>query len=125
MIKFKKIIPMLYTKQLDETVDFYCHKLGFTCNEFNLDYGWVSLSRNEVEIMLAIPNNHVVFNSPLFTGSFYVVTENVDELWDELKDTCQVCYPISNFDYGMREFAIYDNNNYLIQFGQEITLAQD
>lgn len=30
-------------------------------------------------------------------------------------------YPVEDFGYGMREFAIYDNNGYLLQFGQEIS----
>jgi hypothetical protein len=30
-----------------------------------------------------------------------------------------VCYPIEDFDYGMRSFAIYDANGYLLQFGHE------
>ncbi len=25
-----------------------------------------------------------------------------------------------NFSYGMREIGVYDNNGYLLQFGQEI-----
>jgi len=28
-----------------------------------------------------------------------------------------VVYPIESFDYGMREFAIRDNNGYILQFG--------
>jgi hypothetical protein len=32
-----------------------------------------------------------------------------------------VCYGIEDFFYGMREFAIYDNNGYLLQFGQPIS----
>ncbi len=29
-------------------------------------------------------------------------------------------YPIENFEYQMREFAIRDVHGYIIQFGQEI-----
>ena len=32
-----------------------------------------------------------------------------------------IVYPIENFYYVMREFAIRDNNGYILQFGQEIT----
>lgn len=39
---------------------------------------------------------------------------------NELKDKAKVCYDIEDFCYGMREFAIYDNNDNLQQFGQEI-----
>ena len=44
---------------------------------------------------------------------------DVDALWERLKDVVRVCYPIEDFEYGMREFGIYDNNGYLLQFGQE------
>ena len=36
------------------------------------------------------------------------------------QDQCEVVYPIEDFDYGMREFAIRDNSGYLLQFGQPI-----
>jgi len=37
---------------------------------------------------------------------------------DDYEEETRVCYPIENFAYGMREFAIYDNNGYLLQFGE-------
>ncbi len=55
-----------------------------------------------------------------FTGSFYFSTDDVDAMWARLKDKAKVCYGIENFDYGMRKFAVYDNNGYLLQFGQAI-----
>ena len=41
-------------------------------------------------------------------------------LWASLKDIARVVYPLEDFDYGMREFAINDNNGYLLQFGQPL-----
>lgn len=120
-MKFNALRPMLWTRQLKETVDFYTQQLGFTCAEFNPDWGWASLYRDDVEIMLALPNEHMPFVKPGFTGSFYFDTDSVDELWEKLKDTVKICYPLENFDHGMREFAIFDNNGYILQFGQEIS----
>jgi hypothetical protein len=37
-----------------------------------------------------------------------------------LKDQCKVEYPLEDFEYGVREFAIRDNSGYLLQFGKEI-----
>ncbi len=31
-----------------------------------------------------------------------------------------MCYLIENFEYGLREFAIYDNNGDPLQFGKEL-----
>lgn len=117
---FKSLTPMLYTAQLDETVDFYTKHFGFTCGEKNDDWGWASIHRDDVEIMFAKPNAHIPFDKPTFTGSFYIKVDDVDALWNELKDTANVCYPLERFEWGMKEFAIYDNNGYLIQLGQDV-----
>ena len=112
--------PMLYTRELKATIDFYKNILGFTCDEFNEDWGWANLHRDEVQIMICLPNPHLAFDKPTFTGSFYISVDDVDAEWEKLKDKTKVCYPIEDFEYGMREFAVYDNNGYLLQFGKEI-----
>ncbi len=119
-MKLQELTPMLYTANLRETVKFYTTVLGFHCDSLNEDWGWASVKRDSVTIMLALPNEHIPFDKPAFTGSLYFYSDEVDVLWQQLKDKVKVCYPIENFDYGMREFAIYDNNGYLLQFGQEI-----
>ena len=115
---------MLWTKHLNLTVGFYTNILKFKCDELNEELGWASLSRDNVQVMLAVPKQHPEFTSAQFTGSVYIHTDDVDKLWKELKDKVEVVYPIGNFEYGMREFAIFDNNKYMIQFGQEIDLGK-
>ena len=83
-------------------------------------WSWAAFSRDEIEIMAAYPNAHIPFEQPLFTGSFYILVKDADAIWDEIKGKVAVCYELETFDYGMREFAIYDNNGYLIQFGQPV-----
>jgi hypothetical protein len=77
---------MFWTKEIAATVAFYTDVLGFECGL--LEEGWAVLLRDEIEVMLAYPNEHVTFNGPMFTGSFYINTTNVDELWEAYKDTC-------------------------------------
>ena len=117
---FEKLTPMLYSQALGQTVEFYTSNLGFECEGLDKDAGWALVRRDQVEIMFALPNDHLPFEKTNFTGSFYIRTNNVDKLWKELKDQVRICYPIESFEYGMREFAVYDNNGYMIQFGQEI-----
>ena len=38
----------------------------------------------------------------------------------KVKDKLNICGGVEKFEDGIREFAIYDNNGYLLQFGQEI-----
>lgn len=118
---YSKIRPMIWSAEIKETVAFYTSCLGFECLAFDEETGWASLQKNDAEIMVALPNSHMEFAKPTFTGSLYINTNDVDLLWDKLKGKAKVCYAIEDFDYGMREFAIYDNNGYIIQFGQPLT----
>ena len=119
-MKLREVRPILRTKNLLETVEFYTKRLGFACESLNEQWGWASLKRDEVTIMIAKPNDHEQFDEPSFTGSLYLYSDDVEAAWQQLKDETRVCYPIEDFEYGMREFAIYDNNGYVLQFGQEL-----
>ncbi len=116
--------PMLRTKDLMATVEFYQEMLDFSCDGLDLEEGWASLSRDQVSLMVASPNAQMPFDKPLFTGSLYFYLDDVDELWASISSRVEVCYPIEDFDYGMREFAIFDNNGYLLQFGAEIATTE-
>ncbi len=116
----KSLRPMLWTNQFEETLIFYTKTLGFTIGERNNEWGWASLYKDDVDIMIAKPNEHTPFEKSIFTGSFYFNTDAVDQLWEHLKDNAKICYEIEDFEWEMREFAIYDNNGYLLQFGQNI-----
>jgi uncharacterized glyoxalase superfamily protein PhnB len=124
-MKYNKLRPLLWTENMNESVDFYTNVLGFTCNEKNDDWGWASLSKDEVDIMLCKPNEHIPFNGCTFTGSLYIDTTGVNELWDAVKSKAKVCYELETFEWGMSEFAVYDNNGYIIQFGEELNGAAD
>ena len=117
-MKLQSIRPILSVNSIDDTILFYRNTLGFECVS-RVDR-WAALRKNEVEIMIALPNAHEPFEKPTLTGSIYFNCSDVDELWDGIKDRSNVAYPLENFYYGMREFAIRDNNGYLLQFGQEI-----
>ncbi len=119
-MKINHLRPILWTEDLEATIAFYTGVIGFVCDERNDDWGWASLSIDDVGIMFATPNDHTPYEKIGFTGSFYFNMDDIDSMWAKLKDKTNVCYGIENFEYGMREFAIYDNNGYLLQFGQEI-----
>jgi uncharacterized glyoxalase superfamily protein PhnB len=109
---------MLEVTDMDETIAFYRDVLGFECA--NRVDGWAALLNNCVEIMICLPNAHTPFDKPRFTGSLYMRLDDVDTLWQQVKNKATVVYPLENFHYGMREFAIRDNNGYLLQFGSQI-----
>lgn len=112
--------PMLWTEDLDGTIEFYRDVVGLECNERNDDWGWASLSLGDVGLMVARPNEHVSYSAIGFTGTFYFTVDDVEAMWLKVQDKARICYGIETFDYGMREFAVYDNNGYMLQFGQEV-----
>ena len=111
---------MFTTEKLVETVEFYTTMLGFTCESYEEEWGWASLQKDGVHIMLNTPNAHLPFEKPIWTGSLYIYTDNINDIWRKLESYPHICYPLEQFDYGMREFAIYDNNGYLLKFGQRV-----
>jgi len=116
---FLSLTPLIRTKDIEATIQFYKDILGFECPNYNENWSWATLSRDGIEMMVAAPNAHLPFEQSEFTGSFYFRVNHVDPLWQELKNKARVCYELEEFDYGMKEFAIYDNNGYLLQFGEE------
>ncbi|MFL9484520.1 VOC family protein [Chitinophagaceae bacterium LWZ2-11] len=119
-MRFKKLTPMLWTSDLKATAEFYKCKLNFELDALREDWGWCSMHKDDVEIMFALPNEHTPYEGPHATATFYIYTDEVDELWEQLKNDSEVFYSIANFSYNMREFAIKDNNGYILQFGRQL-----
>lgn len=128
-MKLHKLSPILWTKDLQATITFYESVLGFKGTSGFPNF--VSLNREDVEIMFVVPqdepedckdpdNKEEFFPRPLLTGSIYIITEPVDELWESVKDKATIKTPIEDREYFMRDFSILDNNGYELVFGQHI-----
>ena len=129
-MKLQYLSPILWTKDLDKTVSFYESVLGF--KKRSQFPNFASLSRDNIEIMFVLPieepedckdpnSNEEFFPKPQLTGSIYITTENVDELWNVVKDKVKVISTIADREYLMRDFSIADNNGYELVFGEDIS----
>lgn len=87
---FRRLTPMLRTPDLPGTLALYRDVLGFDVASGAPAHGWLALRRDGAELMRSTPNDHEGDTTP------------------------------ETFAYGMREFAIYDNNGYLLQFGTPV-----
>jgi catechol 2,3-dioxygenase-like lactoylglutathione lyase family enzyme len=110
--------PMLTVPNIDKSVGFYTDTLGFSV--VNQMEGWAVVQKDGFEVMFALPNEHVPFEKPHFTGSIYFNVDDVETVWAKLKERVKVVYDLETFPYGMKEFAILDGDGYLLQFGQPI-----
>jgi catechol 2,3-dioxygenase-like lactoylglutathione lyase family enzyme len=126
----KKLSPILWTKDLNETIAFYESVLGFKAKSNFPNF--VSLTRESVEIMFVVPLEEPgdykkgtetldFFPRPILTGSIFIVTDQVDKLWESVKHKATVKTTIDNREYFMRDFSILDNNGYELVFGQDIS----
>ena len=76
--------------------------------------------RDDVRIMRGAPNAHGKWQGPSFTGPLYIeleTAEEVDVLWEKVKDRAKVSYPVQDFDYGAHEFGICNDSGYSLAFG--------
>jgi catechol 2,3-dioxygenase-like lactoylglutathione lyase family enzyme len=128
--KLQYLSPILWTKDLDQTISFYEAVLGF---EKRTQFpNFASMSRDNVEIMFVLPidepedckdpnNKEEFFPKPNLTGSIYITTEKVDALWETVKDKATIESTIADREYMMRDFSILDNNGYQLVFGEDIS----
>lgn len=120
----------MWTMDLNATILFYETVLGFT-GKSNFP-NFVTLTRETIEIMFIVPQDEPqewkdstvkqdLFPRPTLTGSIFIITDNVDNLWEFVKDKAIIKTPIENREYLMRDFSILDNNGYELVFGKDIS----
>ena len=111
---------MLRTPDLGRAIAFYVERLGFSLQRRSDADGWASLQRDGIELMFSTHNAHAGDTAPAFTGSLYFRLDDadaVDRLWASLQGKVRTCYPPDTFLYCMREFGLFDDDGYLLQFG--------
>jgi len=117
-----KVVPMIHVPDVRATVDWY-KAVGFTVLD-TYDDGGKGLSF----AILSFGNTEVMFNSGGQPSThrrrevdLYVYADNVDELFQTLKDRVDVVEGLHDTFYGMREFIIRDLNRFWMTFGQHLS----
>lgn len=116
----KSLTPIIYTKDLEATISFYCETLGFELREKNLERVRASIARGGAELIAVGPSILGHLEDPHFTGSFFIETDNLNGLWNALKGKVKVILEPTDVEWGGRQFAIKDNNGYVLIFGEHI-----
>jgi uncharacterized glyoxalase superfamily protein PhnB len=108
---------MLQTSDMDRTISWYGDVLGFQCLR-RVGDGWCHLRQGGVSLMF-MKNDHL--GAPHATATQYIYVDDVDELWEALKDRVTAEWGPEAMSYGMREFAIRDPDGYLLSFGEPLS----
>jgi uncharacterized glyoxalase superfamily protein PhnB len=117
----KKVVPMLHVPDVGRTVDWY-RDIGFDVTVTYDDPGGGSSFA-----LVSFGTGEVMFNSGGKLRSahrrdvdLYVYTEDVDSLYDRIKDRVEIVEGPHNMFYGMREVIVRDLNGFWITFGEEL-----
>jgi uncharacterized glyoxalase superfamily protein PhnB len=126
----RDILPLLIVDDLQATIDYYIHKLGFGMQEVSLEEGaprFAIMKRKAARVMLESREAYAHHNSPEWiTGPrgigvelHMVVSDGVDALHAELAVLdVDIIKPIHTNQYGVRHFSIRDLNGYILTFKQ-------
>jgi Domain of unknown function (DUF3471) len=117
----KRVTPMIHVPDVRATVDWY-KSIGF---DVVATYG-DGTGENYIFAIVSFGETRVMFNTDGEPSDkhrrevdLYVYTDNVDELYETLKDRVDVIDAPCDRFYGMRELIIRDLNRFWITFGQE------
>lgn len=123
----ESLSPNIFVENMNETLDFY-RSIGFqlemTVPETGNDFVWAMMMNGEVTFMfqtLASLGEELPHISRKSGGSllFYIKLKKVREFFELIKDKVTVLKPLETTFYGATEFAILDNNNYVLTFAED------
>ncbi|ARP99332.1 bleomycin resistance protein [Pseudorhodoplanes sinuspersici] len=120
MMRLRSLTPMLQAGDLQRTIAWYESVLGFRC--VRREKHWCRLERDGVTLMF-MRNEHV--GTPHATGTQYIYVDDLNALWNAIKDRVTPEWGPEKMPYGMMEFAIKDPDGYLLSFGEELEKAED
>ena len=117
----KKVVPMFHVPDVRQTVDWY-RAIGFDVmvtyddNCGGLSFAMVSFGAGEVMFSSGgrLSSNH------RREVDLYAYTEDVDNLYGQIKDRVEIVEGPHNMFYGMREIIVRDLNGFWITFGEPI-----
>ncbi|RYE39102.1 MAG: VOC family protein [Sphingobacteriales bacterium] len=136
-MKMKKTIPALPVQDIQQSIEFYTNKLGFTARHY--DEGFAIMVRDDVEIHLwksgddswknkvaSLVENPVCSGAESFiagTASCRIQVEGVEELFEEYKNKNvlhSVSTKVEEQPWGDKEFHAVDIHRNLLTFYEEI-----
>ncbi len=125
---FKKLIPNLMVEDVNYTVDYYENILGgfelIATDPKEGKFDWAMMRSEEADIMFqsreslggVIPD----FKNKEIGATLviYIEVDNVEELYNLIKNKVDVIEKINTTSYGMKEFLVRDCNGYILVFAQ-------
>lgn len=128
--KFERIAPVLGSRNVQKTVDYFTSVLGFECpagvfapssDEPTGIYGIVR--RDGTEIHIQIRRREIFAGErQSIEGDVYVFVDDADAVHAEVSARgAKVLRPPADQAYGLRDFVVEDPDGHRINFGSPVT----
>jgi uncharacterized glyoxalase superfamily protein PhnB len=114
----ERVVPMIHVPDVRAIAEWY-ESIGFEIrrtNEPDGEMDWAALAFGSTEVMFS--EGGQASSAHRREVDLYVQTEDVQALYERLKDRVEIVEPLHDTFYGMREFIIRDPNRFWITFGQ-------
>ena len=116
----------LMVESVDKSVIFYRDILGFSVVASvpgkSGEMQFAILSKDKLSLMLQERSNLIeeypILNTPKVqpSASLYIMVDNFESLYQELKNKLEILCDIHTTFYGAKEFAVADNDGYVLTF---------
>lgn len=118
-------MPVLQVKDVNQSEQFYCEKLGFTSHgAWGNPPDFAIVQRGDVTIALDRSRS----DGPIPVNQYwaaYIYVENADILHTQYRDAgVEIARGPENMPYGLRDFDIRDPDGHLLAFGHDLHPAE-
>lgn len=122
----QEIIANFLTDDMEQTLAFYRDVLGFKVTNSVPDkepYDWVNLGKDKGNIMFqtrdSINKELDIWKDGELGASMilYIIVDDIKALFSRVEGKAEIVKPLNKTFYQMEEFAIKDNNGYVLTFG--------
>lgn len=125
----KSMSPNLMVYNVNDTIEYYRTFLGFellrTVPEEG-NYDWARMRCGEVTVMFQTRESmnknipQYVDAEPGCGFALYVMVDDIQSLYNRIKENVEVVVDMNDTFYGMREFSIRDLNGYILTFAEPV-----
>lgn len=128
-MKLLTLTPNIMVEDVNATAAYYNELFGFEVimkiPEEGI-YDWAMIQKDEVSLMLqsvkSLTEEYDLFMKKGIGGSltFFITMNNIDELFEKVKDKVKIIKGLEVTFYGMKEFTIEDLNGYIVTFAERV-----
>ncbi len=116
----QQLIPSLLVRDMAATLAFY-QRLGFQITGRSEDVpapDWAEVTRDDVVLWFYTEPPVGTPSLPGCSGTFYILTDDLAGLVQELREAIPFVWGPETMDYGLTEVGIQDPNGYYLAFAQ-------